>query len=167
MARSALRLSTKNGIILSIVRDGDHWNDRAAEQLARAAIDALVGELEATALRLGAESQRAAPSDRGKRPARAQGERARTARRRAEAERLATRSATMRGVADQLRRTRDDDDAVRQLVARARDDTLGELLLARLIPRATPVVMTDEQQRAAVAGVIADLKLLIDERTGY
>ena len=167
VARSALRLSTKNGIILSIIRDGDHWNDSAAEQVARAAIDALALELEATALRLEEESQRAAPRDRDEGPARSKGERARAARRRAEGERLALRGATMRGVVDELRHTRDDDDAVRQLVMRARDDTLGELIHARLIPRATPAVLTAEEQQTAVDGVIADLQLLIDGRGGY
>jgi hypothetical protein len=167
VALSALRLSVKNGIILSIVRDGDPWNDQAAERVARAAIDTLVLELQATGERLDAESQRATPGDRDALLARSKGERARVARRRTEAERLAMRSATMHGVADELLRARDDHDAVQKLVMRARDDTLSELLQARLIPRATPVVMTEEQQREATRGVIADLQLLIDERTGY
>ena len=62
---------------------------------------------------------------------------------------------------------RDDDAIVLDLALRARDDTIGEVMQARLIPRAEPVLLSDEEQREAIAGVKADLQLLIDERTGY
>jgi len=77
------------------------------------------------------------------------------------------RSATLRGVADALEVIRRNDVEVARLVARARDDTLRELLQARLIPRASPVVLTAEQQRTAMEGVVADLDLLLLERSGH
>jgi hypothetical protein len=167
VARSAVQQSTKNGIIVSVMRDGELWSDHAAEQVAQAAIGALARELQETAQRLETESQRAAPSDRDARRTRSRGDRARTARRRAESLRLSMRSATLRGVADELEGIRDDNVEVTRLVTRARDDTLRELLHARLIPRASPVVMTAEQQRTAIEGVVADLDLLLLERSGH
>jgi hypothetical protein len=167
VARSAVQQSTKNGIIVSIMRDGELWSDHAAEEVAQAAIGALARELHETAERLESESQRAAPSEREERRARSRGDRARTAHRRAETRRLSMRSATLRGVADELEVIRRNDVEVARLVARARDDTLRELLQARLIPRASPVVLTAEQQRTAMEGVVADLDLLLLERSGH
>ena len=53
------------------------------------------------------------------------------------------------------------------LALRARDETLSELMQARLIPRAQRVPVSDEEHREAIAGVKADLQRLLDERTGY
>lgn len=167
VALSALRLSVKNGVILSTIRDEAPWDERVASDLARAAIDALMAELASTAARLSDDSVRAAPTARDSRSASTKRERERLTRRSDEAARLAARSRTLRGVVERLGVARDDDDLVRDLVLRARDDTLVELMQARLIPRAEQETLTPEEQREAIAGVKADLQRLLEERTGY
>lgn len=167
VALSALRLSVKNGVILRILRDGAAWDETESAELARQAIDALAEELRETAVRLSDDSVRAAPSPRESRGARSKRDLARVRRKRDEADRLAARSRTLRGVVERLEVARDDAAVVRDLALRARDDTIGELMQARLIPRAEPVLLTEEEQREAIAGVKADLQRLIDERTGY
>lgn len=167
VALSALRLSVKNGVILRILRDGAAWDERESADLARQAIDTLAAELRATAARLSDDSVRAAPTPRESRGARSKRDLARVRRKRDEAERLSARSRTLRGVVERLEAARDDDAIVRDLALRARDDTIGELMQARLIPRAEPLLLSEEEQREAIAGVKADLQRLIDERTGY
>src|SRR6476661_4943411 len=63
VAVSALRLATKNAIILTTLRDGGSWNEDHAIGLVQRAIDELVVELTATAERLTEESRRAAPAE--------------------------------------------------------------------------------------------------------
>lgn len=167
VAVSALRLSVKNAVIMHILRDGATWDDAAATQLARSAIDALAAELRETAERLSDDAVRAAPSARQSRAARSRRELARLRHQRDEADRLSARSRTLRGVVAHLESVRDDDEFVNHLTLRARDDTLSELMQARLIPRAEPMLLTDEEQREAIIGVKADLQRLLDERTGY
>lgn len=167
VALSALRLSVKNGVILRILRDGAAWDEAEAAALARQAIETLAAELRATALRLSDDSVQAAPTPRESRSARSKRDLARVRRKRDEAARLAARSRTLRGVVEKLEAARDDEGVVRDLALRARDDTIGELMQARLIPRAEPVLLTEDEHREAIAGVKADLQRLIDERTGY
>lgn len=184
VAASALRLATKNELILTTLRDGGSWNEDEAVGLARRAADGLIIELTATAARLTRESERAAPivpaevddpapAPHGlRRPGRAERarlarERKRVERQREEAERLVARTRTMLGVIERVRVTRDDDDALREIALRARDDTLAELVQARLIPRRALVQQTEEEQREAMAGVKLDLARLLEERTGY
>jgi hypothetical protein len=167
VALSALRLSVKNGIILRILRDGAAWDEAESAALARQSIESLAAELRTTAARLADDSVLAAPTARESRSARSKRDAARVRRKRDEAARLAARSRTLRGVVERLDAARDDEEVVRDLALRARDDTIGELMQARLIPRAEAVVLTEEEQREAIAGVKADLQRLIDERTGY
>lgn len=184
VAESALRLATKNGLILTTLRDGGSWSEEHALGLARRAADDLLVELTATAARLTRESERAAPlvpaeldeaapAPHGlRRPGRSERarlnrERKRVERQREEAERLVARTRTMLGVIDRVRLTRDDDDRLREIALRARDDTLAELVQARLIPRQALVEQTAEQQREAIAGVKLDLARLLEERSGY
>ena len=182
VAAAAMRLATKNAIILTTLRDGGSWNEAAAIELTREAADRLVVELTETAARLTRDSERAAPLDLSlldapeesglHRPSRAERarlrrERRRLERQREEAERLVARTRTVLGVVDRVRAARDDDEQLREIALRARDDTLAELVQARLIPRATIVRQTEEEQREAIAGVKADLARLLEERTGY
>ncbi|MEN9620326.1 MAG: hypothetical protein RL499_519, partial [Actinomycetota bacterium] len=81
--------------------------------------------------------------------------------------RLEARRRTLLGVVERLRTAHDDETLAHELALRARDETLSELMQARLIPRAEPVSQTDDERREAIAGVKADLQRLIDERTGY
>ncbi len=167
VALSALRLAVKNGVILRTVRDGVPWNDAEATELAREAIDSLARELDDNATRLSNDSDSAAPTARASRSARSRRDQARIRRSSDEAARLAARSRTLRGVVERLRAAHDDESLVLDLALRARDDTLSELMLARLVPRAEPVVLTEEEQREAIAGIKADLQRLMDDRTGY
>ncbi|MDX2024787.1 hypothetical protein [Microcella sp.] len=167
VALSAVRLSVKNGVIMRTVRDGAPWNEAEACELARRAIDALIDELDETATRLSHDSDAAAPTARATRTARSRRDQARIRRLRDEVARLSARSRTLRGVVERLRVAHHDESVVRDIALRARDETLSELMQARLIPRAEPVVMSDEEHREAIAGIKADLQRLIDERTGY
>jgi len=167
VALSALRMSVKNGIIMRILRDGAPWNEQAASELARRAIDTLVAELSETAVRLSNDSVIAAPTARQSRGARSRRDVARVGHGHDESERLGARSRVMRGVVDRLAGARDDTGFVLNLALRARDDTLGELMQARLTLRAQPQLLSEEEQREAIEGVKADLQLLIDERAGY
>jgi hypothetical protein len=199
---SALLLSTKNGIILSTLRDGESWNEDAAIALARSAADALLEELTATEEHLSRQARRVAPelfavgsgsgdatsastepapgagadpplaAPRPRHPSRAErAQQARDRKRRRrlheEGQRLLARTRTMRGVIDRVRATRDDDETLRAIALRARDETLSEMVHARLIPRATSRVVTDEEHREAMAGVRADLARLIEAHEGY
>lgn len=167
VAMSALRLAVKNGVILRTVRDGAPWSEAEAIDLARRAIDALITELDETATRLSHDSDAAAPTERASRTARSRRELARIRHGRDEVARLSARSRTLRGVVERLTAASADDAVVRDLALRARDETLSELMQARLIPRAERMPMTDDEHREAVAGVKADLQRLLDERTGY
>jgi hypothetical protein len=179
VAASALRLATKNGIILSTLRDERSWNENDAIDIARRAVDDLVDELTRTTERLAAEHQKAVPPETdaepekappprfsGRRQRAARAERKKLERQREEAERLSARRLTMLGVIERLRLTRDDSDALRSIALLARDDTLGELVQARLFPRRPAVKLTEEQERVAIAGVKADLALLLDRHRG-
>jgi hypothetical protein len=167
VALSAVRLSVKNGVIMRTVRDGEPWNEAEAIDLARRAIEALITELDETATRLSHDSDAAAPTERASRTARSRRDQARIRRSRDEVVRLSARSRTLRGVVERLRAAHDDETIVRDLALRARDETLSELMQARLIPRAERVPVSDEEHREAIAGVKADLQRLLDERTGY
>lgn len=167
VARSALHLSVKNGVIMRILRDGAVWDQGEAAALARGAIDRLALELSTTSARLSADSLDAAPTARESRGAHSKRDLARVRQRSDEADRLSALSRTLRGVAERLREAHDDDGFVRELTMRARDDTLNELMQARLMPRATPQVLTEAEQQEAIEGVKADLRRLLDERAGY
>ncbi len=167
VALSAVRLSVKNGVIMRTVRDGEPWNEAEAIDLARRAIEAVITELDETATRLSHDSDAAAPTERASRTARSRRDQARIRRSRDEVVRLSARSRTLRGVVERLRAAHDDETIVRDLALRARDETLSELMQARLIPRAERVPVSDEEHREAIAGVKADLQRLLDERTGY
>lgn len=167
VALSALRLAVKNGVIMRILRDGAAWNDEEAIEIAQQAIVALTDELRSTAARLSDDSLAAAPSARESRTARSKRELARVRQQRDEADRLAARNSILRGVVEHLEAARDDGAFVLGLALRARDDTLGELMQARLIPRAQPMLLTEDEQREAIEGVKADLRQLLDERAGY
>lgn len=167
VAVSALRLSVKNGVILRILRDGAAWDEAESAALARQAIETLANELRTTAVRLADDSARAAPTPRESRVARSRRDLARVRHKRDEAARLAARSRTLFGVVEKLEAAHDDEAVVRDLALRARDDMIGELMQARLIPRAEPVLLTEDEQREAIVGVKADLQRLIDARTGY
>lgn len=167
VAVSALRLAVKNGVIMRILRDGAPWSEPEVMTLAREAIEGLIVEQRAGAVRLAAESAREAPSDREARRASSRRDRARVRRKREEAERLTARSRTLQGVVEKLEAARDDEAFLRELVLRAREETLGELMQARLLPRDPVIEQTEDERREAIAGVVADLQRLMDERTGY
>lgn len=167
VAVSALRLRVKNGVIVRILRDGAPWSETEAIALAREAIDALIAEQRAGAERLAAESLRAAPRTREARTASSKRDRARVRRKREEAERLNARSRTLKGVVEKLEAARADDSFLHELALRARAETLDELMQARLIPRKPVLEQTEEERRESIAGVLADLQRLMDERTGY
>ncbi|MBB5618322.1 hypothetical protein [Microcella frigidaquae] len=167
VAVAALRLAVKNGVIRRILGDGVDWNEEEALALAREAIETLISEQRAGAVRLSEESVRAAPTARETRRASSKRDRAKVRRKREEADRLAARSRTLRGVVEKLEAARADEDFLHELAMRAREETLGELMQARLIPRAPVIEQTEEERRESIAGVLADLQRLMDERTGY
>ena len=161
VAQSALRLSVKNRVILTTMRDGGAWNDETMAEIVRSEIDDLLVELDADAERLQAAS--VAISKRGKRGFRL------TPRQKKESERLATRSRISRRVADRLRESRDDEAFVSSVMRLAREDSLRELLQPRLLPLDGPSKLTPKEQRIALRGVQADLRKLLadyDARTG-
>lgn len=167
VAVSALRLAVKNGVILHILRDGAPWSETQAVALAREALETLIAEQRAGAARLSEESVRAAPTPRETRRASSKRDRARVRRKREEADRLAARSRTLRGVVERLEAARQDEQFLHELALRARSETLDELMQARLIPREPVIEQTEEERRESIAGVLADLQRLMDERTGY
>ena len=136
VALSAVRLSIKSGVILATIRDESPWDELVATELARQSIDDLIDEMTSNAERLLVNSERAAPTSVRALALRPRAERKRIERLIAEHERLAARSSTARGVAERLSETRHDTAKVRELVLRARDNILSELMLARLEPRA-------------------------------
>ncbi len=154
VARSALRLAVKNGVIMSTLRDARPWNTEEVTSLALDAVDSLVAELTATAERL--ESAAAAL------PAHGRGARRRTAR--LEVARLELRARTARGVVHWLRRIRDDESAIARLVEVARDDTLVEITKARLQYEHEFANQSPEERRIAMDGVAADLLELQQQR---
>ncbi len=167
VAVSALRLAVKNGVILRILRDGAAWSEPQAIALAREALETLIAEQRAGAERLSEESVRAAPTPRESRAASSKRERAKVRRKRDEADRLAARSRTLLGVVEKLEAARDDEAFLHELALRARAETLDELMQARLIPREPAMEQSEEERRESIAGVLADLQRLMDERTGY
>lgn len=167
VAVAALRLAVKNGVILRILRDGADWSEPEAIALAREALETLIAEQRAGAERLETESARTRAITPRAHAGGSKRERARARRQREEAERLAARSHTLRGVVAKLEDARDDETFLHGLALRAREETLGELMQARLIPREPVIEQTEEQRRESIAGVLADLQRLMDERTGY
>ena len=147
VARSALRLTVKNGVIMSTLRDARPWNTDDVTVLAREAVDSLIAELNATAERLDADA--AAVPTHGLRSRR------RTAK--LEVARLELRASTARGVVRWLRRIRNDEAAIARLVETARDDTLTELTKARLQAEHEYDNQSPDERRIAMEGVAADL----------
>ena len=147
VARSALRLAVKNGVIMSTLRDARPWSTDEVTTLAHEAVDSLIAELSATAERLDAEA--------AARPVRGRGRRRRDAER--ELSRLELRARTARGVVQRLRRMRTDDSAIARLVETARDDTLTELTKARLQAEHEFANQSADERRIAMEGVAADL----------
>ncbi len=154
VARSALRLAVKNGVIMSTLRDARPWNTDEVTSLARDAVDSLIAELTATAERL--------ESDASALPAHGRSARRRTAR--LEVARLELRARTARGVVRWLRRIRDDPSALARLVEVARDDTLVELTKARLQVEHQFANQSPEDRRRAMEGVASDLLELQQQR---
>jgi hypothetical protein len=156
VARSALRLAIKNRVIMATLRDGDPWNDTVMTELARAEIEALMGELAATAERLEASS--AAPLKRRILS------RTIIANLRQDAARQGERARILRRVVERLRETEEDADQTRALLTVARDDTLSELTQARLIPLDGTTKLTDEERLASIEGVKEDLRALLAQQ---
>ncbi len=147
VARSALRLAVKNGVIMSTLRDARPWNTDEVTMLAREAVDALIAELSATAVRLEA--------DVAAQPIHGRGKKRRTAE--LEAWRLELRARTARGVVQRLHVMHDDDAVISALVRVARDDTLMELTRARLQVENQHANQTPDERRIAMEGVASDL----------
>ncbi len=147
VARSALRLAVKNGVIMSTLRDARPWNSDDVTRLAREAVDALIAELSATADRLEAEA--------AAQPVRGLGKKRRNAE--LESTRLELRARTARGVVRRLHRMHDDDATIDKLVQVAREDTLMELTKARLQVESEHANQSAEERRIAMEGVAADL----------
>ena len=154
VARSALRLAVKNGVILATLRDARPWNTAHIESIAREAVDALIAELSATADRLEAEAAAHPVHGRGKK--RHDAER--------ELSRLELRARTARGVVQRLHVMHDDEATIVRLVQVARDDTLMELTKARLQTEHELANQPDDHRRAAMQGVVADLLELQRQR---
>ncbi|WP_168916468.1 hypothetical protein [Microcella flavibacter] len=172
VALSAVRLATKNGLILSTLRDRTPWREEQAIAIARRALLDLIDELEADADRIEIEARTAAAAARAARVASVSSpgsRRSRTERTRLrnEVKRLDARERSMRGVVARLRATAADDALRHEVVLRARDDALGELVHARLIPRGPAVALSPEEEREAIAGIKADLARLLEDHEGY
>ena len=172
VALSAVRLATKNGLILATLRERTPWQEDAALAIARHALLALIDELEADAVRIDRDARTATAAVRAARAASVSGpasRRSRTERTRLrdEVQRLEARALSMRGVVERLRVTEADEELRRKVVLRARDEALNELMQARLIPRAPLVPPSAEAERNAIAGVKADLARLLEEHEGY
>ena len=151
VARSALRLAIKNRIILLTLRDERPWNDDAMLELARREIETLMAELTQTAERLEAA---------GAAPRRLFGfSRRAAANARQDAEHQRTRARILRGVVHRLREIEEDPEQTRALLAVAREETLGELTQARLIP--VGIEQSEEERRASMDAVKDDLRELL------
>ena len=147
VARSALRLAVKNGVIVSTLRDARPWNTADVTTLAREAVDSLISELSATADRLDA--------DAAAQPIHRRGAKRRTSE--LETSRLELRARTARGVVQRLLLMRDDEAVIAGLVQVARDDTLMELTRARLQVENQFANQTPDERRIAMEGVASDL----------
>ena len=145
VARSALRLSIKNSIIMLTLRDEKPWNDDDMIELARREIETLMAELTQTAERL--EESSAAPRRTFGRSRRA------AANARQDAEHQRTRARILRGVVDRLREIEEDPAQTHALLAVAREETLAELTQARLIP-----LGAEQERRASMDAVKEDLR---------
>jgi hypothetical protein len=172
VALSAVRLATKNGLILSTLRDRTPWQEEAAVAIARRALLSLIDELEADADRIEIDARSAATAARAARVASVSSpgsRRSRTERTRLrdEVKRLDARERSMRGVVARLRATADDEALRHEVVLQARDDALHELVQARLIPRGPAIALSAEAEREAIAGVKADLARLLEDHEGY
>lgn len=158
VARSALRLTLKNHVIMHSLRDAQPWLPDTLTSLARDAVAELIAELASTAERLDAAVERFAA--RG-------GRSSRTQRHRAELSRLTMRARTAHGVVARLRALHDDPEAIAELVSVARDDMLGELLQAQLQPERDARLQSDDERRVAMEGVVADLLELQQQREAW
>ena len=158
VARSALRLTLKNVVIMHSLRDAQPWHHDTITSLALDAVADLIAELSTTADRIEADVERFV--------ARA-GRSSRTQRHRAELSRLTMRARTARGVVERLRELHDDPEAIAELVSVARDDMLSELTQARLQPEREALLQTDAERRAAMEGVVADLLELQQQRAAW
>jgi len=158
VARSALRMTLKNLVIMHSLRDAQPWQHDTITSLARDAVADLIAELGATAERIEADVERYV--------ARA-GRSSRTQRHRAELSRLTMRARTARGVVERLRELHDDPEAIDALVRVARDDMLTELTQARLQPEREAMQQSDDERRAAMEGVVADLLELQQQRDAW
>ncbi len=172
VALSAVRLATKNGLILSTLRERAPWREEKAIAIARRALLDLIDELEADADRIEIEARSAAAAARAARVASVSSpgsRRSRTERTRLrdEVKRLDARERSMRGVVARLRATAADEALRHEVVLRAREDALSELVHARLIPRAPAVALSPEEEREAIAGIKADLARLLEDHEGY
>lgn len=126
VARSALRMSLKNRVVLWVLRDGHPWDEVALHRIAREEIAALAHELTQSADRLAA--QRDVASTRTAR-SRHQSDYSRR-----DLQQLRLREETHRAVAAQLISLGDDDAAVTALLADARNANLLELVSSRPLP---------------------------------
>lgn len=167
VALTALRLAAKNGVIMRILRDGAPWSEAEAIGIAREALEALIAEQRAGAARLAAETERATPTARESRRRSSRRDRARMREKRTEAERLRSRTRILQGIVEKLEAARDDEALLREITLHAREQTLSELMQARLISRGPAIEQTEEERRESIAGVLDDLQRLMEQRTGY
>jgi hypothetical protein len=151
VARSALRLSIKNSIIMLTLRDEKLWNDDDMIELARREIETLMAELTQTAERL--EESSAAPRKIFGRTRRA------AANARQDAEHQRTRARILRGVVDRLREIEEDPAQTHALLAVAREEALAELTQARLIPLGAE--QSEDERRASMDAVKEDLREML------
>ncbi len=154
VARSALRLAIKNRVIMATLRDEKPWDDVVMTALARAEIESLIGEMEENAARLETNSAK---------PIRAFGKpRKVVANLRQDARRQGERATILRSVIAQLRVLEDDPEQTRALLRVARDETLGELTQARLIPLG--IELSDDERRISIDAVKEDLAAMLAQR---
>ena len=151
VARSALRLSIKNRIIMLTLRDERPWDDDDMMEIARQEIESLMAELTQTAERLEASS--AAPRRTFGLSRRA------AANKRQDAEHQRTRARILRGVVDRLREIEEDPAQTHALLAVAREETLAELTQARLIP--VGAEQSEEERRVSMDAVKEDLREML------
>lgn len=157
---AALRMSTKNRLIVSVLRDRGAYDERALADAVRGEIDALIAEKERTAERLVAVV------------ARASGRRGdalhQSDYRRADAGAIELRRAIELTLAERLRAARDDGGFVDALVGGARDSAMEEMFRPRYPPSARRGTEDDSAARRAerMRLLAEDLALLLDRPAG-
>jgi hypothetical protein len=160
VARSALRMSLKNRVVLWVLRDGQPWDEIALHRIAGEEIRALAHELTESADRLAA--QREVASTRTAR-SRHQSDYSRR-----DLQQLRLREETNRAVAAQLLELAKDEAAVTALLADARDANLLELVSSRPLPY-EPTALDEpdpvgEQER--IAALRDELQAMLDRAEG-